>query len=281
MLRHTGVRHLEFHVSRQARDQYQFDQALFQLTGNVVFANFHAARVFAQKMNDRRDLVNYPEQAVRAGQLNAMGLIDEILHLMVASYRELVDPDVMRKALHAVEQELGTAAVDAALLRFADEFPPLAVYRGGMAPEDWLPGETGGVPHRELALEEMLMLWLGNVNPAFSPFMELFDDANLERQTAYPQIFPSLHTFFSGQPGYGADGQNLIDVLRAPALASPHSLTGQLQFIRERWGTVLSKSLYRVLGSLDLIQEEEKAVFIGGGPGPSEVYEFAWLEADP
>ncbi|CAA9287048.1 MAG: GH13 [uncultured Chloroflexia bacterium] len=281
MQRHTAARQLEFHVSRQARDRYQFDQALFQLTGNVVFANFHAARVFAQKMNDKRDLVNYPEQAVRAGQLNAMGLIDEILHLMVASYRESVDPNAMRKALHAVEQELGASAVDAALLRFADEFPALAVYRAGMPPEEWLAGETNGVPHRELALEEMLMLWLGNVNPAFAPFMELFDDANLERQTAYPQIFPRLHTFFGGQPGYGADGQNLIDVLRAPALASPHSLTGQLQFIRERWGTVLSKSLFRVLGSLDLIQEEEKAVFAGGGPGPSEVYEFAGLAVDP
>src|SRR5512133_2559108 len=71
---------MEFHVSRQARDRYQFDLALFSLSGNVIFANFHAARVFAQKMNSKRDLVNFPEQGVRAGQINAMGLIDEILH---------------------------------------------------------------------------------------------------------------------------------------------------------------------------------------------------------
>ena len=50
----------EFHVSRQARDRYQFEQALFSVTGNVVFASFHAARVFAQKMNQRRDLVRFP-----------------------------------------------------------------------------------------------------------------------------------------------------------------------------------------------------------------------------
>ena len=29
----------EFHVSRAARDRYQFDEALFGLSGNVVFAN--------------------------------------------------------------------------------------------------------------------------------------------------------------------------------------------------------------------------------------------------
>ncbi|MER3457579.1 MAG: hypothetical protein C4309_02035, partial [Chloroflexota bacterium] len=65
---------MEFHVSRQARDRYQFDEALFALSGNVIFANFHAARAFAQKINQKRDLINFPEQAVKAGELNAMGL---------------------------------------------------------------------------------------------------------------------------------------------------------------------------------------------------------------
>ncbi|HEX9029472.1 MAG TPA: hypothetical protein VF823_09890, partial [Anaerolineales bacterium] len=78
---------MEFHISRQARDRYQFDEALFSLNGNVVFANFHATRVFAQKMNARRDLVNFPERVIRAGQINAMGLIDEILHFVMGMYR--------------------------------------------------------------------------------------------------------------------------------------------------------------------------------------------------
>ncbi|KPL15097.1 MAG: hypothetical protein AMJ93_16875, partial [Anaerolineae bacterium SM23_84] len=71
---------MEFHVSREARDLYQFDDTLFSLSGNVILANFYAGRVFAQKMNERRDLVRFPEQAVKAGHINAMGLIDEILH---------------------------------------------------------------------------------------------------------------------------------------------------------------------------------------------------------
>ncbi len=69
---------MEFHVSRQARDRYHFDLSLFGYHGNVIFANFHAARLFAQKINQQRDLVSYPEQAVKAGQVNALGLMDEI-----------------------------------------------------------------------------------------------------------------------------------------------------------------------------------------------------------
>src|SRR3954462_10696192 len=70
----------EFHVSRDARQRYEFDDALFGLTGNVVFADFGAARRFAQKMNAQRDLAADPGAAVRPGDINAMGLIDEILH---------------------------------------------------------------------------------------------------------------------------------------------------------------------------------------------------------
>jgi glycosidase len=283
MMPNKRTRHLEFHVSRHSRDRYQFDQALFQLTGNVVFANFHAARVFAQRMNEKRDLVNYPEQAVRAGQINAMGLIDEISHLLVETYRRQVNPNIMRDALQALEEQYGREALDGVLYRFSDEFPPVAVYRREQTLDEWYQGETNGVPHRELAFEEMLMLWIANMNPAFSPYIELFDDQTLEKQTVYPQVFPALYTFFSGQPGFGPGGQNLIDVLRAPALAAPHSLTAQLEFLRQQWGTVLSKFLYRLLGSLDLIQEEEKVVFAGGngGPGPAQVLEFSGLEEEP
>ncbi len=90
---------MEFHVAREARDRYQFSETLFSLSGNVLFANFHAARVFAQKINDQRDLVRFPEQTVTAGHINAMGLIDEILHFVVGLYREQQNPDVVAMAL--------------------------------------------------------------------------------------------------------------------------------------------------------------------------------------
>src|SRR5919202_3487021 len=103
----------EFHVSRDARDRYQFDESLFSITGNVVFANFHAARVFAQKMNQRRDLVNFPEQAVRASQINALGLIHEITHYVFRSYREQHNPRALQDALDWLYVAVGSTAVDA------------------------------------------------------------------------------------------------------------------------------------------------------------------------
>ena len=268
----------EFHISRSARERYRFDQTLFSLSGNVVFANFHAARVFAQRMNARRNLVRFPEQAVKAGQINAMGLIDEIMHLVLGLYRRQVNPHAMAQAEAWLCERIGRENVETALRAFVETFPPTVVYDHERSVEDYLNGVTEGIPHRQIVLEEMLMLWLANANPAFSPFRELFDDETLARNTAYRTIIASLHDFFDTQPPFGPDHQNLVDMLRSPAIAVPHSLSGQLEYIRERWGYLLGEYLYRLLSSLDLIAEEEKAIF--PGPGPAQVIDFRGLEAE-
>ena len=178
----------EFHVSRAARDRYEFDQALFGLSGNVVLADFRAVRSFAQRMNRARDLTRHPEQAIHPGELAAMGLIDEILHYVAGLYRQQIDRRVLARALSGLDERLGRSTVDRALRSFTDQFPGVDIYRRNVAPEAWLAGETAGMSHREIALEELLMLWLANANPAFRPFHELFDDTALGDQTAYAEL---------------------------------------------------------------------------------------------
>jgi glycosidase len=252
----------EFHVSRRARDTYGFDETLFTFNGNVIFANFYAARTFAQKINAKRS----PDRTVKAAQLNALGLIDELQHYTLKQYREQKNPRVMQEALDYLTAQIGPDEVEKTLRRFVDEFPPVAVYKGEIAIDDYLRGETNGTAHHQIELEEMLMLWLANQNPAFEPYRELFDDAPLRQETAYPQVMIGLREFFASQPAFGPNAQNLLDFLRLPALAAPDSLIAQLEFMRGRWGITLGPYLYRMLGGLDFIREEEKAIFTGPGP---------------
>jgi hypothetical protein len=275
----------EFHVSRVARDLYGIDQSLFSLTGNVIFANFHATRVFAQKLNARRDLIRFPERAVRAGELNALGLIDEILHFVVGQYRQQRNPMVMGEALQWLYGEIGREQVDQTLHHFGEVFPPTAVYRREISLDEYLAGESrlpAGeiVSNHELVLEELMILWLANSNPAFAPFLELFDDEELAN-TDYLNIIESLQSFFDAQPTFGPDNENLIKMMRSPAIAVPHSLPGQLEWIRENWGSFLGKYIYRLLSSMDLIKEENKVIFGFGGQATSRVYDFTGLEFEP
>ena len=269
----------EFHVSRRTRDKYQFSESIFTLSGNVIFTNFLAARTFAQKINQKRDLLNYPEQAVRAGQLIAMGLIDEILHYIVGLYMEQTKLAIMEEAMVFLAEKFGSQSVEKTIHQFTDEFPPLEVYKRDIDVKKHLAGETAGMPNRQVALEEMLLLWLANLNPAFSPFFELFEDTTLKKDTEYLRVMASLRSYFDTRPPFGPQHQNLVEMLRSPAIAVPHSLAGQLEYIMEHWGYLLGKYFHRMLKALDLFKEEGKMPFLG--PGPAEVYRYTGLEFEP
>ena len=254
-----------FHVSRAARERYDFSGDLYSTVGNVVFLDLHAAQLFTQRMNERRRQSGRPPQEiVRAGDMNAMGLIDEILHYVAGLYRQRIEPRVFTQALEYAEKRLGHDAITAALERFQAEFPLVGAK-----------GETA----REITLEEMLMLSLANANPAFTPFAELFDHAALAG-TAYAPLVDALGEFFKSQPVFGPDDQDLVTMLRSPVLAAPDSLSGQLEYIRTRWGSLLGDLLLRLLTGLDLIREEEKMRFGTFTPGPPEVYEYVGQTAE-
>ena len=186
----------EFHVSRAVRDKYRFEEELFSWTGNVLFANIAASRRFANKVNQVRNAKDRPDQAMHPGALNAMGLIDEALHAVVDQYRQQRDLKAMTDALDWFSERLGREALDKTLLSFTTQFPGIEVYRGKQTPAEWLAGSTDGTSHRAVAMEEMMMLWLANANPAFKQFSELFDDTELAKNSVYPSITQSSPGIF-------------------------------------------------------------------------------------
>jgi glycosidase len=265
-----------FPVSRAARERYALAQELFSSTGNVVFLDLHAAHLLTQRINTARREAGDPREPLRAGDMNAMGLIDEILHYVAGLYAAQANPRSGAKALRFAQRTLGAAAVDAALLGYVREFPPPGVN----ADAGWLAGKEGGTPRREVVLQEILLLSLANTNPAFGPFSEMFDQAPLEASTPLADLQASLAEFFRGQPVFGPDGQDLVEMLGSPARAAPLSLAGQLEYIRTHWGDLLGDLLLRLLTGIDLIREEEKLRFGTFTPGPPEVYEYVSQAAE-
>src|ERR1700746_3462331 len=87
---------MEFHISREARNRYGIDESLFSFSGNVIFADVRGSRQLAHRMNQVRGTENDPKRIVNPGALFAMGLLDEASHLVIAYYRQNIDPNVMR-----------------------------------------------------------------------------------------------------------------------------------------------------------------------------------------
>ncbi|HEV2619216.1 MAG TPA: alpha-amylase family glycosyl hydrolase, partial [Acidobacteriaceae bacterium] len=77
--------------------------------------------------------------------------------------------------------------------------------------------------------------------------------------------------YFATRPPVSAEVGSLFEALRAPALASPDSLTGQLDFIREHWTPYLGEDIKRILLAIDVLREEDLAIWMRfHPPGPDQ-----------
>jgi glycosidase len=268
---------MEFHISRFIREKLALDDVLFSYTGNIVFANVAASRKLAQQLNELREKESAgtpldPSRVVHAGALFAMGLIDELAHALVAQYRKTIDPNVLLEAVRWFASQSDPKQLDRLLLTFTEQFPSVAVYRGELTASQWLTGSTDGLSNREAALEELMLLWIANINPAFKAFGELFEDGKLKQQTIYTNVTAALPGYFATRPLFAPEIGSLIDALRAPFLASPDSLTGQLDYIREHWAKHLGEDLRRVLLAIDTLREEDLAIWMQFNPPAPDWY---------
>jgi hypothetical protein len=251
----------------------------------VIIPNFTAAREVSNRIQGSKWAVGKDLAQLSAGKLNAMGLIDEILHMVLGLYREKVSPrflDVISKALH---DQLGSKEFNNLLYGFTDDFPPPEVFQGLATAGDWLssssvlPKSGRKIPNSKITLEELILLKLANENTAFGNFRFLFDDGarqdtpeigSLAAKTKYDEAFRILEKVCASLPLFGPEGKavNLIELLRMPAKASPDSLEGQLLWIKRHWGTVLEGIDLSILKGLDLIKEETMPRFPPGKAAP-------------
>ncbi|MBV8115845.1 MAG: alpha-amylase, partial [Silvibacterium sp.] len=257
---------MEFHISRKVRDKLDVTGLLFSYTGNAVFADVTASRKLAARLNEARGPDAEP---INAGALFAMGIIDELNHALAAEYRKHVDPQVLSEALRWFAGKIAPANLERMLLTFVEQFPNVDVYQGKLTVAQWLNGTTEGLPNREAALEELMLLWLANSNPAFTPFRELFEDNDLKQHTAYKAVTAALPDYMGTRPPLSPEVGTLLDALRAPMLDSPDSITGQLDYIRDKWAKYLGPDLRRVLLAIDVVREEDIAIWLRfHPPGP-------------
>ncbi|MDQ6794724.1 MAG: alpha-amylase family glycosyl hydrolase, partial [Chloroflexota bacterium] len=275
----------EFHVSRPARERYGLGGALFGLRGSVLVADVAGARRLAARMNEARarDAAAGPP-TIAGGDLYALGVLHEVFHHVVAIHDKRIRPGALGAAVAQLETELGAERVAGVLTGFATEFPH------GAAPDrshESVPAvRSPDVP--AASVEELLLLALTNGNPAAEPFRELFDDAPLIRSTDYPLLIARLEALLDAGPPVTPGGLPLVAMLRAPMLASPTSLAGQLRYVAQNWAGLLGDLgglLERLLLGVDVLSEEERALHLRfggfGGAGGAEAPSFSGLDAEP
>ena len=267
-------------ISRDARNKYELNDFKFTERGNIEFeGDTHLVRLFVQKLNQKRDLINYPELAVRTGEFNGMALMYDIKKYLLELYRQETKNDFLSLELFDyLKDKVGDLKLEKAIHSLIEEFPPEKVYREETNIEEFLYEEVEGVGNKIHFVDEFINLWFGNSNPSYSPFIDLFDDESLEKRTAYREIIDEITNFFENKTKFGPNNQNLIEMLNEPAIKYPHSIREQLEYIHENWGELIGKYLFKILIAIDIIREEE--LLRGLGPGKSEAYDYDAFELE-
>ena len=273
----------EFHIKRSARTKYRFDQTFFAIKGDVIFADFNAVRQFAYLINRERDLQNYPEQRIQASELNAMGLLDEIMHFIIEKYREEINPDLLNNIDQMIHKKFGPVKSDSLYENFAEDFPTTDVYSRKETSREYLNRSTGNLANRHVVIEELIVLWLDNANPAYQPIGELIDDNSLAEKTIYKDIFKELDLFLKISHRLARRTFHSWNFFCCRQKNIHIRFLPQLEYIKSQWGQILGSILSKILMGMDFIREEEKMRFDIGvfGPGPTEIIEFDRYDFEP
>jgi glycosidase len=303
------------HLSRDARHRHDLADAADE-RGGLRVGDVGAARRAAQRINADRAAGRAPgSPTVTAGELIAVGVLHEVFHRLVDRYDTAIAPGVVAGAVAATPRIAGRVPVERTIRGLARDFGRPPGGPGG-AGEPGKPGSGPAAPGhaaeppedpeaaRSEALIEALLLAVINEDPAAAALRDLFDDGALRREGAYPRVLATLESELEmageaagtkrvrdrGRLAVGRSslaGRSLPQLLRAPSAASPTSLAGQLRWIREHWGELITgvEGLEdRLLLASDLVAEEERALhqrFGGGGAGAAETPDFVGLDAEP
>lgn len=264
-----------FHMRRKVRQRYGLSGTIFGLNGNVILVNHSSVREFVTKANIKRAR----NQALKPGEINAIGLIDELWHYIISLYGRK-EPRLWQRALAYVQKRVDARDFRDLLLAFIEDFPPGMVVEGKQTGNEYLDSSENDEPVVEIETEELLLVHLANVNPAFSPYLHMFEDVVLLENPAYKETIFCLKEFFGTLAAVDTTGETLYEALYSPIKHFPTDLAKQVAYLIDRFGLMLTPLMnQRLLSGLDLLREERKEG--GHGSAPAKVMQYTGEYPEP
>ena len=239
---------IEFQLSNLAIKKYHIDETFSSADGRIVISDIKAARQLAEQMSLT---ANFP---ISTSDIYALGLINEIQHILIQNYSHKNKRSI-QDVHQVIEQTIGQKIYQNCQIFYLNAFSPSSIRRGEISSLEFLAKPN----HPANVLVDMFLLHMTNINPAVQRFQELFNESDLIKSQGYQSILNEFpRSFESGNElDKSRNEESLLEILNQPALHSPGSLTGQLEFLLQRWGDILGEDvLFRLHQTLDLKREE-------------------------
>lgn len=126
-----------------------------------------------------------------------------------------------------------------------------------------------------ISKQDILLLWLENVNPASKALYPFFDYTEWSNDQDFQTMIDLLNKTYKGEKPVGNTDLTLPAFLYEPISLYPNSLEKQLRFILKNWSQFLGDFSSQIKQGLDQSAEEMK--FRGTGSGVQELPDFSNL----
>lgn len=211
-------------------------------------------------------------RGVQPGLLNLYSLMIRIYRYLLDKHLDELHPGELDRAVQGAGFGYGDGDLPTAGFRFAELFPGIEVLEQRETPTEFLHNDRGHLRLKRV-LKESLLLRLAAENKALDSFREILDDSELAAASPYRPVAAGVDRELDKGPHFDPLGLPIMELLRAPIKSSPDSLSGQLEYIRSRWSSILPEDiLSEMLTAFDILAEEEREWW--GTPGPPVVPEF-------
>jgi glycosidase len=208
-----------------------------------------------------------------AEMLLALRTLNQALRHVARQYFTRDNPGGLERGRRWSEESLGADRTSQLHRAFLELYPPLAVQTGRLTGEQFLETHEDLLVGLDQTTLEMLLLFLNTANPAARPAREVFDDGELRHRASYVPFITGLEEFLEQHEPPSSEGESIFHLLRSPMLASPDSLSGQIEHIRQHWRHLLPRELLdRLQLALDVLKEADTFRLPQYGPPP--VLEF-------
>ena len=185
--------------------------------GRLMVADAHAARQLAAWLAAAED-GSQPHlgRMPTAGELAALALLDDAYRKILDRHLARREATLLQRVLTVLRVELGAELLDRLLLGFAEEF--LGARMNGLsllAPSSEERREEG--LDRALVLQEILIFWLLESNPAARPVVGRFHVSPLLGIPAFQQVVDVMIGMLDQEPGPHGGKASLWRLLTRPS----------------------------------------------------------------
>lgn len=256
-------------ISLRARRRFHITPEFISETGSLHLPDVHASRTVAETINSVLRQEREDGMWLRASELYAAALLASAVYELVLNFSKSRKPPFLSTFREKLTERLKPSGFQ----RLHAGIVHLFLDGSSKAPHHPTP------PEQSITL--LIFLYWAGKNPALDGLRHLFDETdNLPNSL---EAFAALEKFLASTYAVDPDGartqDDLLSLLLEPIRRAPNSLEAQLKFIRKKWSAWIPGLERAILGSLDLLAEENRPHF-PPGPGPVEVPDYSHSEAE-